>query len=257
LKVMRWAGFIAVGMIVAACSSTTGDRTSLSGAPRSHGDDDDDVKGAVDAGPVDAAPVDAGPVQSDVCKVGGLALCFGFDGAVTDGSSNALKPKIANIELVKGKDSLAASFGPASQMTFEPNQAFELPKDAATVEAWIRRQSTGADAVVFDDDGRFSLTITATGKVVCGSSGGAVTGTTDIAVEDWAHVACVVDKGEIRAYVNGKEDAKGPGSIGSAPKLGAAIGQDAPTGQPYYGLIDSFRLLWLARSADEIATDAK
>jgi hypothetical protein len=254
---MRWAGFIAVGMIVAACSTSTEDRGSLRAAPRTHGDDDDDVKAAVDAGPSDAAPVDAGPVQSEICKVGGLALCFGFDGSATDGSSNALKPKLANIEFVKGKDSLAASFGPASQMTFEPNQAFELPKDAATIEAWIRRQSTGADAVVFDDDGRFSMTITAAGKVTCASSGGAVTGTTDIAVEDWAHVACVVDKGELRVYVNGKEDGKGPGQIGSNPKLGAAIGGDAPTGQPYYGLIDSFRLFWLARSADEIAADAK
>ena len=127
---MRWAAFVALGMIIAACSSSD-DRTSLNSAPRSRGDDDDDTtKSLVDAGGgTDAAPADSGPAPSDACKVGNLALCFGFDGDVTDGSANGLKPKIANIEFVPGKESLAASFGPASQMTFDPNQAFELPKD--------------------------------------------------------------------------------------------------------------------------------
>lgn len=254
---MRWASFVALGMIIVACSSSS-DPTSLGAGPRSRGDDDDDAVKTVDAGPIDAAPVDSGPVQSDVCKVGGLALCFGFDGAATDGSPNALKGKATNIDFVKGKDSLAGSFGPASAITFEANQAFELPKDAATVEAWIRRQSTGADAVVFDDDLRFALVITAEGKVRCNTSTVSITGTTDIAVEDWAHVACVVDKGEVRAYVNGKEDAKGNGSIGSSPKNGAAIGQDSPAGNAQFlGLIDSFRLMWMARSASDIANDAK
>lgn len=255
---MRWASFIALGMIVAACS-TSDDRSTLNSAPRSHGDDDDDTtKVTIDAGPTDAAPVDSGPAQSEACKIGGLALCFGFDGAASDGSPNALKGTATNVDFVTGKESLAGSFGTASVITFEPNQAFELPKDAATIEAWIRRQSTGADAVVFDDDQRFALIITANGKIRCNTSTVSVTGTTDIAVEDWAHVACVVDKGEVRAYVNGKEDAKDKGEIGSSPKVGAAIGQDSPAGNAQFlGLIDSFRLMWMARSATDIANDAK
>lgn len=260
---MRWAGFIALGIVVAACSSTS-NSSSLSHAPRHGGaadDDDDDDVTALDAGPFDAGSSspdagDAAPPASELCKIGGLALCFPFEGAATDGSPNALVPKIANISFVAGKDGLAASFGAGSQMTFEPNSAFDLPADAATIEAWIKRQSTGADAVVFDDDGRFSLTIDAGGKVLCKSSGGAVTGQTAIAADDWAHVACVIDQGAIKAYVNGKEDGAGTGSISPNPELAAAIGQNSPDGEPFLGLIDSFRVLSVARTGAELAADA-
>lgn len=254
---MRPASLLTL-VLLAACSST-GDRSSLGTAPRSGDDDDDDaVKVASDAGPTLApeAGADAGPISSATCKIGGLTLCFAFDGAVTDGSPNGIKPKIANITFASGKDGQAASFGPASQMTFEPNQAFDLPADAATLEAWVKRQSTGADAVVFDDDGRFSLTLSAVGKVICASSGGAVTSTSEVAVEDWTHVACVIDKGKIRVYVNGKKEGEGDGAIAKNPTLGAALGQNAPTGSPYYGLIDSFRLMFLARPEADIAADA-
>ena len=71
------------------------------------GDDDDDggAKVTTEAGPIVETPGDGGtPAKSIACQVGGLALCFGFEGSIADESENVLKATTANIELVAGKE---------------------------------------------------------------------------------------------------------------------------------------------------------
>jgi len=200
---------------------------------------------------------DAKP-PSVTCQPTTLAMCFRFEGNTVDLSGAIAPLESTGIAFVPGgKEDQAAQFNANSALRFAPNPAFDLPANGAAIEAWIRRDATGADAVVFDDDARFSLTINAAGKVWCKSSGGAVIGATTVPVGQWAHVACVIDSGQLRAYMNGVEDAVGAGTIVASPGSAAAIGGNSPSGEPFIGLIDSFRVFKVARSAAEIAAAAK
>lgn len=213
----------------------------------------DDVLVAEEGGSIGPAAVAA-----TSCTASDLALCFTFDGSTVDQSPSGLAPSEAsNVTFVPARDGQGASFGPTSALRFAPNPAFDLPSTAAAIEAWIKRTSTGADAVVFDDDARFSLTIAGAGKVWCKSSKGAVLGSTVLPVDQWVHVACVVDNGTMRAYVGGVVDAIGTGGIDPSPLSTAAIGGNAPSGEPFIGVIDSLRVFRVARTPEEIATAAK
>jgi len=255
-----------VGAVVAACTATptAGTRLRRGNPATETGDDDDDVvvdastRGVDIAKPVTPAePVDSGPAPSRACNAGELAFCFTFEGTSDDVSPIGLKPEtVTNVTFAPGRENQAASFSATSALRFAPNAAFELPANA-TIEAWIKRMNTGTDSVVVDIDGRFSLTIDAAGNLLCKSSGGAATAIKLVPVEQWAHVACVVDAGTLRAYLDGVEIASGPGAIGSAPTLGAAVGGNSPDGEPYLGLIDSLRVFRVARTPAQITEAAK
>lgn len=197
------------------------------------------------------------PVAPASCDEPGLALCLRFEGSTADESSVKLAAAEATgIAFVAGRDGQAGVFAPDSALRFAPSAALDLPSGAATIEAWINRSAAGADAVVFDDDARFSLTIDAAGHLWCKSSRGAVTGTRPVSVAQWVYVACVVDGAELRAYVDGALDAAGPGGIDPSPLSGAAVGGNAPSGEPFVGMIDSLRLFAAARTAAQIAAAA-
>jgi len=256
-----------VVLLLAACAADAVTGNKVRRNPQA-GDDDDDAVVVGDAGPgpdIDpntgvAKPVpaaDSGPPPPVICTVPNLALCFAFEGNPNDQSPNLLRPTtVSSLVYVVGRENQAAAFGAGSAMVFAPNPVFELPANA-TVEAWVKRQAIASSSVVFDDDGRFSLTINAAGNVLCKSSGGAVAGTKAVPIETWAHVACVVDTGTVRAYLDGAEVGAAPGAIGSAPTLGAAVGSNSPDGEGFLGLIDSMRVFRVARTAAEISAAAK
>jgi hypothetical protein len=211
---------------------------------------------APDAGPGDGG--DGGALGGGAaCALANLVLCFTFENEVVDHSPSALVPSVtSNLAFGPGKEGQAVVFGAASALRFGPSPALQLTATHGTVEAWIDRTAAG-DMVVFDDDGLLSLTIDVGGKVWCKSSGGQATGKTLVALGQWQHVACVVDGTALTAYLNGKVDATGPGAIGSAPNTGAAIGGNAPSGEPFVGSIDSLRVFSVSRTAADIAADAK
>lgn len=194
------------------------------------------------------------------CASSDLALCFTFESSPNDESATKLQPAMAaGIGFVPGKLGNAAAFQAGSALRFAPSAVFDLPADAATIEAWISRTPTGADAVVFDDDERFSLTIDAGGHVWCKSSGGAVVGATFIPGGKWVHVACVIDKGTMRAYLDGVVDAIGTGAVAPAvtPTAAAAVGGNSPSGEEFNGTIDLLRVFRTARTPEQIASSAK
>jgi hypothetical protein len=261
---MRW---FALGLVVAACGYGSVDGSDVvHGAPESKSSDPPTPipTVAIDAGtrePIVAKPVD-GSAPSTACQVADDVLCFTFEGNTADQSPDDVPGTATGVTFVPGKENLAGSFTATSSVQFAPNPVFDLPIDSATIEAWIKRTDTGADAVVFDDDGRFSLTIQANGGLLCKSSGGQVAGVTSIPAGQWQHVACVLFDGQIIAYLNANEEARADGAITAAPTLTAALGMNAPPGsaegdQHYVGLIDSFRLLKVARSPIELQDDAK
>jgi hypothetical protein len=215
---------------------------------------------APDAGTKDAGPGDADsgpPASSTTCAAADVVLCFTFENEVVDHSPSALAPQMtSNLAFGPGKEGQAAVFGTESALRFGPSPVLDLSAAHATVEAWIDRTAAG-DAVVFDDDGRLSLTIDVQGKVWCKSSGGQAIGATIVATNKWQHVACVVDGGTLTAFLNGKADGTGAGAITPTPGGSAAIGGNSPTGEPFVGSIDSLRVFKASRTAADIAADAK
>lgn len=216
--------------------------------------EDDGGSSTTDAS-VDAGG-DAAPSASNLCTPPNLVLCFPFEGEVVDKSGTDVVPgTVQNVAYAPGKEGQAASLGATSAIRFAPNAVFNVP--AVTVEAWVKRApaATAADGVLFDADGRYSLTVTAAGAVLCKSSGGLASGGT-VPVDQWTHVACVVGGGTTRVYVDGIERATGAGGI-TATAGGQALGGNSPSGEPFLGAIDSFRLFGVARTAAEVAAAAK
>ena len=77
-----------------------------------------------------------------------------------------------------------------------------------------------------------------------------------VIADQWAHVACVVDGTRVHVYLDGIALAASTGSILSNPTLSAALGGNAPSGEPFVGAIDSFRMFRVARTTAEIAAAA-
>jgi hypothetical protein len=264
---VRWTWLSASALVAAlgvagaaSCGAPSIDDDELvTGIPlpdRSAGDPTTDAAAeTTSAPPADSAPdaaVDA-PTQAALCGAPDLVLCFGFEGAVVDGSPNALVPAISGVSFVPGKSGQAGLFGPLSAVTFGASPAFELT--AATIEAWVNLAANPpGDGVIFDDDNRASLTILADGTLLCKPTG--VPSAGKVAVGQWTHVACVFDGANVRAYVNGVEVGSGAGVIASSPASTAALGGNAPSGEPFVGAIDSFRVFKVARSPAQIAAAA-
>ena len=220
---------------------------------RSAGDPISDATADMTSVPPPADSASDAPTQAALCSAPDLVLCFGFEGAVVDGSPNALVPVISGLTFVPGKTGQAGLFGPLSAMRFGPSPAFELT--AATFEAWVKLAANPpGDGVIFDDDNRASLTILADGTLLCKPS--SVPSAGKVVVEQWTHVACVFDGTNVRAYVNGTEVGSGAGVIGSSPASTAAVGGNAPSGEPFVGALDSFRAFKIARTPAQIAAAA-
>jgi hypothetical protein len=203
----------------------------------------------------EAGPAPDGATPSTLCKEPDLVLCYAFEGAVVDGSPNALTPsELTGVSFVPGKAGQAGGFGATSALRFAPSAALEVT--TATLEAWVKlAPNPPGDGVLFDDDARFSLTILVDGTVLCKSAGGLLSGS-KVVVDQWTHVACVADGTRVHVYVDGVELAASAGTIVSSPTSGAALGGNAPTGEPFVGAIDSFRFFKVARSTAQIAAAA-
>lgn len=200
-----------------------------------------------------AVTADAAVSQAQLCSEPDLMLCFGFEGTVVDGSPAMLKPAVSGLAFGPGKLGQAAMFGSASAMLFDAAPSLEVT--TASVEAWIKRApNPPGDGVIFDDDNRFSLTVLADGSVLCKPV--AVISTGKVVVDQWTHVACTFDGAQGHVYLDGVEQAAGIGVIGSSPASGAAVGGNAPSGEPFVGAIDSFRAFRVARTAAQIASAA-
>lgn len=213
-----------------------------------------DVEVDEDGGIIEAStvnPTEDATAPSTLCTASDLALCLAFEGNVTDGSPNKLAVTASNIAFGAGREGQGAVLSNASSMLVGPSAVFDSAE--ITVEAWVKvSASANADAVVFDADNRYSLTITAQRQVWCKSSGGVVLGGT-VTPEQWTHVACVVGGGVVRAYANGVEVGAQPGSVIASPTSSQAVGGNCPSGEPFLGILDSVRVFRVARSAADIA----
>ena len=250
----------ALALVLASCAapaiedelqvgSTLPDRDAAAG--KLDGGDAQASEAAPPPPPADAASEAA--TQTALCNEPDLMLCFGFEGAVIDGSPNALVPAVSGLTFGPGKSGQAAQLTASSAMTFAASPAFEVT--TATIEAWIKRAPNApGDGVIFDDDNRASLTILADGSVLCKPSGATSGGR--VVSDQWTHVACVFDGINAHVYLDGAEQNVAAGTIGSSPTSTAAVGGNAPSGEPFVGAIDSFRVFRVARTSAQIAAAA-
>ncbi|MBS2013129.1 MAG: LamG domain-containing protein [Deltaproteobacteria bacterium] len=208
-----------------------------------------DASGEADAGAPDASPT------PPLCTVSDLVLCMPFDGAVADKGPNRFAPtEVANVTFGPGKNGMAAQLDATSVIRLGASPSLDVTH--ATIEAWITRApGASGDGVVFDADNRFSLTIEADGDVKCKTASADVIAG-KVATGVWTHVACTFDGSKLRVYIDGTLKDTDNGAITPSPGSGAAIGGNAPAGEPFLGAIDSLRVFSVARSAAEIAAAA-
>jgi hypothetical protein len=190
---------------------------------------------------------------AEVCADADLSLCFAFDGDADDRSPNKVVPTATSgLTFVPGRTGQAALFGDASFLRFTSAPAVSTSK--ATVEAWIN-PSLRRDAIIFDANERYALAVYGNGAMGCIAQGADVRGGT-LETGKWSHVACVFDGTRVRAFLDGVLVGSGNGNTGSNTNASVAIGGNAPTGSPFAGAIDSFRVFRTARNDQQIVDDA-
>ena len=257
---MRTARCLAPAVVVAAfvaiataCATPNLD-TEPASKPAKHAEEDPEPTTAKrDPAVLDPVAPDASVADTSVaprlCGEPDLLLCFSFEGEVKDGSPNAFAPTATQgVTFGPGKVGQAAQLSATSFIRFA--SAPLLTEPATTVEAWVNAAQR-TDGVIFDADNRYAMATLADGSLRCIAQGADVRGGV-VGLATWTHVACVYDGTEVRAYVNGVLINTGRGSTGHAT-AGAAIGGNAPNGEPFVGAIDSLRVFKVARTAAQIA----
>ena len=110
------------------------------------------------------------------------------------------------------------------------------------------------DTTFVDPTGR-PVPLLPDGTLQC--AGGVLVTGGPVPVAVWTHVACVFDGQRAMAYVGGvlKNTAFGSPGLIPTPEP-AALGGNAPSGEPFVGAIDSLRIFKVARTAAQIAATA-
>jgi hypothetical protein len=206
--------------------------------------------------PTDAAPDAFVMTQNaQLCNTSDLILCFAFEGMVTNAVPAGPQPTAMGVTFAPGKVGMGGQFTTASAVRFAASPSLEV--STATIEAWVKlapNPNPASDGVIFDDDNRASLTILPDGTVLCKPNAAVVSA--KIQADQWTHVACVFDGAKAHVYVAGTELGAGAGTIKSSPTSTAAIGGNAPSGEPFVGVIDSLRVFRVARTPAQIAAAA-
>jgi hypothetical protein len=218
--------------------------------------------------PADAAPapdadattfsdgaIDVGPGP---CDDPAIVLCVGFDGTLSDAAHAQPLQKSGTVTFVPGVVGQAVQLDATSALTLADGPAWTYAK--LTVETWVRLDEIptgGARAGLLDKDNSFGAFVYAGGLVSCFMNAAAsaiVLPTTG----QWVHIACVNDGASTTLYADGLPKA----TVASAPVALTtslvAIGNNSPSlGSPLVGALDLLRVYSRAKTAAEIAADAK
>lgn len=257
-----------VGLLVAGCSFDP----SGAGGPKSDLGGDHDAAAGADArtglggGGADASRSDATrPGPPGLCDVDDdtLVACFEFDGDLLDLTANdndlvatdtAFAPGVGG----DGDGLLLSNDSEVVGPTASPSLDFT---DRMTLEAWIRADVDQQRWFV-DHDGQWGLEVQSDGDLRCtvrtlddGGSDNANDVEGGVAVPGvFTHVACVYDGAQVTLYQDGLSVASSDatGAIATAASGGFSVGQDAPGGPPFVGLVDRVRIWSRDRSPAEI-----
>lgn len=274
-SILSGVGAVAVAIIVCACSATSsGDLTRNDNiklperGPEQRTDAGAESLPAPETPPPPEVPppppregMDAGadgpPPRSAFCSEAGLVLCFEFEQSTKDSSVNGLDPATTQgVSFTPGHAGYAAELAGTSAIRLDYSPLLNVT--ALTIEAWVNlAPNVSGKSVVFDADDRYSMEIESNGDLKCIAAGGSETGGT-VVKGTFTHVACTIDSnGKIRNYVGGVERDTGSGRLATSNTGTAAVGGNAPSGDPFVGAIDSLRVFGVVRTAAEIAQAAQ
>lgn len=209
--------------------------------------------------PPDAATSDAGDAAPpDECADPSLVLCVPFDGVPADRAHGQAIQVSGLVTFVAGIHGEAVLLDPTSALTVADGPDWTYTK--LTVETWVRVDALPADggrSGLLDKDGSFGVFVYPDGTVDCVMSGVA-SAKVLATVGTWVHVACVNDGAATSLYADGVlQTSVDAGAVSQTTAL-AAIGNNSPNlGNPLVGALDLLRVYSRAKTAAEIAADAK
>ena len=253
-------GFDGVGLLdppVEATAVGMGDAAAGDAAGEATGDATDDPV-SLEVGVVVDGSVEAGPPPPGLCDDPAIVLCVRFDGSAVDGAHGQPINVSGNVSYVSGVEGKAALLDATSAVTSPNGPAWQYT--SITVEMWARPDalpSGGGRAGLLDKDLSFGVFAYADGTVSCIMNATA-TGKVFSTLGTWVHVACVNDGTSTKLYVDGAvKTTVTAGAVTPTTAL-AAIGNNSPDlGNPWIGALDTLRVYSRAKTAAQIADDAK
>ncbi|MEM4598218.1 MAG: LamG-like jellyroll fold domain-containing protein [Candidatus Diapherotrites archaeon] len=205
-----------------------------------------------------------------------LVAWWQFEDNANDATGNNHGNEVGTINYVSGKYGKAVDFDGTAGNYIEvlDSPTLDIAEDI-TIEAWVKISDIGSGQRNILRKGHFGdrtygldTVVTSDGRVLrgwvnVGTTGGAaakvVTGTTNLATNDWIHVAMTYDKEYVRIFVNGVEEGTPASSTADIYQnnLSVRIGGQPTTdnGGPlaFKGLIDEVRIWNKALSEEELA----
>jgi hypothetical protein len=192
-----------------------------------------------------------------------IMVCFEFEGEASDRSSHHLDATATNVGFSDGRTGMAMRFGADSAVDVADSPVLDVAN--LTIEAWVQPwqlPALGSRAGIVDVNGQYGMFLHSLYTLVCSFSGGpaAIASSAAIAPDHWTHIACTYDRRFAVLYVNGSPIARSLGSVAlsTAGATGMSIGADNPpgSGSHWIGLLDQVRIVDIARTAQQICSDA-
>lgn len=230
----------------------------------------------LDAGAVDAG--DAGTLAfeladrdcdglADSCRVdgdcasGNLIVHYLFEQSLRDATPYGNDAaNVSNVSYGPGVVGEALVLGPSSVASLPRSESLAFD-EVMTVELWVQPSAlppSGGRAGLLDDDGRYGLFLTALGELRCVSGGTSLTGG-QLSVDEWAHVACVLDASTLTLWQDGYVRAQVPrsGNLTTPGPYPLVIGGNSPSGDRFDGLLDNLRIWREARTPSQLSRAAQ
>jgi PKD repeat protein len=213
-------------------------------------------------------------LSSQVNLTSSLTACYSLNGNAIDGV-NALNGTLTGVSAAADQfntpNSALAFAGTTASYVELPNSSLLKPSNAVTIAGWFKptalntfRQLVFTKNIYTNFFAAYSLAFNYSNggyKFHCGRSNGSVddvvTGTTNIVVNTWYHVAMSIDNSAMKIYVNGVlENSITPTFSGfnydATRKVILGGTNESNWNQPYAGLMDNLRFYSRALSGAEI-----
>jgi hypothetical protein len=227
-----------------------------------------------------AAPADVAAADRSVADVASaqplcpadptLAVCLGFENAVSDESPSRLGAMVTAVTYEAGPGGLAASLTERSLIQLADSPVLVSP--AITIEAWVKPRSfpTGsARSVLVDYSRQYALVMLAGGELRCRVNTGGTTfvelsSTGALKTGVWQSVACAVGNGSFTLWRQGVLLASVPISgplVARSTNEPFLVGRNYPTSanpenDPFLGAVDNLRVWRRVRTAAELCAGA-
>jgi chitodextrinase len=210
-------------------------------------------------------------VSSHARAVSGLVAAYNFDEGtgttVADASGNGNTGTVSNTTWsTTGKYGKALTFNGTNSWVTVPNSTSLHLTTGMTLEAWVNPTSSQSgvwqSVIMKEHTGDLDYALykaNSTGKpegVVYTTAEHELPGTSNLALNTWAHLSETYDGTTMRLYVNGVQVASKAQTGSINVSTGALrIGGDSIWGEYFKGMIDDVRIYNRALSATEIQTD--